>query len=169
MSRSTPWLIAAALTLLPLSQARALCVYHGDLYAETTLAQEFGDSGWVVRGRVVSAEDNWSDGRMGDDEAPWTLYRVQILERFKGEPTVEVSVFTYRDSGGFYMDRGGDGADIGGEYLLFLNPTEPGPDLPIAARDAMIVNYSCGQSRSWLEVPQADRLRLAALAGQAVR
>ena len=149
--------------LLP-SSAHALCEYRGELYARTTIAQEFADSPWVVRGRVVSATDNWSDGSLGDDEEPWTLYRVQVLDRFKGDAPVEVSLFTHRNSGGFYMDRGSQGPDIGGEYLLFLQPASDRPWLPGVARGGTVVAYSCGQSKLWAEVPAAGRGELARLA-----
>lgn len=152
MLRPAPWLIAAGLCLAPLSSAQALCVYRGELYARTTLEQEFADARWVLRGRVIAAVDNWSDGSLGEDEEPWTLYRVQVVERFKGDSPVEVAVFTYRNSGGFYMDGPREGPHIGGEYLLFLQPTGGLRSLPDIARDGTVVNYSCGQSKAWAEV-----------------
>ncbi|MFN3668176.1 MAG: hypothetical protein ACK4VY_02635 [Brevundimonas sp.] len=165
MSPPTPWLIAAALTLTAPSGAHAWCEYRGQLDARTTIAREFADSPWVVRARVVSATDNWTDGSLGADEEPWTLYRVRVVERFKGEPPAEVSVLTFRDSGGFYMDRGARAPDIGGEYLLFLQPTRDSPWLPDAARGGTVVNYSCGRSMRWAETSAADRGELARLAG----
>lgn len=144
--------------------AQALCSYNDELYARTTIAQEFADAPWVIRGRLVSVTESRADG-IGDDEEPWTLYRVRIVQRYKGDPPVEISVFTYRNSGGFYMDRPGEGPDIGGEYLLFLQPTAGLSGLPEAARGGAIVNYSCGQSKPWAEVPTAGRSELAGLAG----
>jgi len=164
MPSPTPWLIAAAVMLTLPSSAQALCVYKGELYARTTIAQEFADSPWVVRARVLSVTDNWADG-VGDDEEPWTLYRVRIVQGFKGDPPTEVSVFTYRDSGGFYMDRPWEGPDIGGEYLLFLRPTGGLSGLPEAARGGTIVNYNCGQSKPWADVSATGRGELARLAG----
>jgi hypothetical protein len=34
------------------SSARALCTYKGQMYAKTTLAEEFADAKWVVRAKV---------------------------------------------------------------------------------------------------------------------
>lgn len=163
MTPPTPWLTVVALALIIPSSVHAACIYKGELDARTTIAREFTDSPWVVRGRVVSAIDNWTDGSLDDDEEPWTLYRVRIVERFKGDPPVEVNVFTFRDSGGFYMDRAWEGTDIGGEYLLFLTPTSGLPWRPEVARGGTVVNYSCGQSRPWAEVPPVGRRELAML------
>lgn len=164
MTSPTRWLIAAALTLIPTSGAHALCIYNGALYASTTIGQEFADSHWVVRGRVVSAVNSWENGATDEGGDPWTVYRVQVEERYKGDPPLEISVFTHRNSGGFYMDRSGEGADIGGEYLLFLRPPNEASSLQNAAREGMVVNYSCGQSKPWSEVSLASRRELMALA-----
>ena len=164
MTSPTPWLIAAALALIIPTSTHAACIYNGELDARTTIAREFTDSDWVVRGRVVSTIDNWADETFADGEEPWTLYRVQIVERFKGDLPVEVNVFTHRNSGGFYMDRPWEGPDIGGEYLLFLRPASGLPSLPDVAMDGMVVNYNCGQSKPWAEVRSAGRSELAMLA-----
>jgi hypothetical protein len=112
----TGWLVRrclAVITALLLgSSAQALCVYHGKLYAKTTIHQEFADSRWVVRAKVVAAETHWSE-----DEASWTIYNLRVLTSFKGRPPAHVNLFTYRDSGGFYLDKG-MANDLGGEYLL---------------------------------------------------
>ncbi|HST37097.1 MAG TPA: hypothetical protein VLK25_10775 [Allosphingosinicella sp.] len=152
-------LIAAFLFLsLPLVPAHAYCEYRGVVNARTTLAQEFRDSRWVVRVRVLSARDNWADV-----EGPWTIYRLQVLHGYKGRVPRRISFFTERNSGGFYMDRASSGPtqhDIGGEYLLFLSPIRPRRGY------RMFVNYPCGQSRPWAEVGVGDRRRLAALSGR---
>lgn len=92
------------------------------------------------------------------------LYQVEVVETFGGTAGSTLTVFTRRDSGGFYMDRA-QKHDVGGEYLLFLNPGDPA-SLPNQARGAMTVNYNCGQSRPWREVSAADRRTLAQLRGR---
>ncbi len=106
------------------SSADALCVYNGVENARTTLAQEYADSTWVVRAKVLAAHDHWSN-----TAESWTTYRILVGHSYKGHPRPEFAFFTYRDSGGFYLDRSGQplpkGHDIGEEYLLFLNPNVP--------------------------------------------
>ena len=161
MSRLTPWLIAAGLSLTSLSAAQAHCEYDGELNAHTTLAQEFDNARQAARVRVLSAKSSWPDN--GRDE-PSTLYEVEVLETFKGPLEGRLTVFTFRNSGGFYMDRGAE-PDIGGEYLLFLDPAPAWA--PAAARGATVVHYSCGQSRRWDEVEPAAREALQRLRRQA--
>jgi len=49
------WLLGAtALTAMP-SPADALCIHNGELYAKTTLEQEYREARWGVRARVLSA------------------------------------------------------------------------------------------------------------------
>lgn len=153
------WRMLAAMTLAGLaSPAAALCVYKGELYARTTVAQEFADARWVARVRVLSAQSDLSG-----EVAPWTVYRLEVVQAFKGAPARELTMFTWRDSGGFYLDRGPE-PDIGGEYLLFLNPLRAARDQPAAASGATQVNYSCGRSGLWSEVSQAEQMRLWSLA-----
>lgn len=47
-----------------------------------------------------------SAGYHSTDGDSWTLYTVRMLDRFKGPPTGNIRAFTYRDSGGFYLDKG---------------------------------------------------------------
>jgi hypothetical protein len=144
-------------------EAQALCTYDGVDNAKTTLAQEFRDSKWVVRARVVSAADHLSD-----TTESWTTYRLELRRVFKGRPPARLRFFTYRDSGGFYMDRPWvnlpPGHDIGGEYLLFLDPIPPYRGRPAAAKGSVFVNYNCGQSRAWSAVDHPALSLLAALA-----
>ncbi len=155
---------AAALLggFLAAPSAHALCIYNGEDNAKTTISQEFKDSKWVVRAKVVAANDHFPDE--GDS---WTLYRLEVEHAYTGQPPHQLRFFTVRDSGGFYMDKAWvdlpAGHDIGGEYLLFLNPWEPRPDLPKVARGAVFVNDSCGVSGPWTEVSSADRKRRSAL------
>ena len=145
------------------SPAHGLCIYHGVDNAKTTLAQEFRDSRWVVRAKVLSARDRWLD--QGDS---WTTYELEVVRDYKGAPPKRLRFFTYRDSGGFYMDRPWvdlpAGHDIGGEYLLFLDPFPAQRGAPRAAKGAVFVNYTCGVSRRWAEVRQSDRRLLVRLA-----
>ena len=152
----------AALALSCASPAHALCIYKGQDNAKTTIAQEFEDSKWVIRAKVVAAKDHFSD-----EDDSWTLYKIEVRRAYKGQPPEQLSFFTTRDSGGFYMDKAWvrlpDGHDIGGEYLLFLNPWPARKDLPPQAKGAVFVNYNCGVSGPWAEVPLRDRERLSAL------
>lgn len=139
------------------SSAHALCSYNGELYARTTVSQEFRDSQWVVRARVLSATDHFTEG-----QPPWTEYQLEVQHAYKGGPPRRLRFFTFRDSGGFYLDRGRD-HDIGGEYLLFLNPTPDFPEIPAAARGTASVNYSCGVSGPWSSLTAGSRAELAQL------
>jgi len=153
--------IAALAVLLAPHAACALCIYKGEDNAKTTIDREFKDSKWVVKAKVLTARDHASE-----DES-WTIYRIEVLHAFKGNPATRLRFFTYRDSGGFYMDRPREslpsGHDIGGDYLLFLNPVRAHDGFPSAARGAVLVNYSCGLSGPWARVAQSDRSQLSAL------
>ena len=148
--------IATAVLLLGAAlPAHALCIYNGVDNAKTNIAQEFRDSKWVVKVQVVAADNHWSD-----EDDSWTLYHVKTLRSFKGQAPPHLDVFTYRDSGGFYLDKGMSN-DLGGEYLLFLSPATQ--KLPRIARGALEVNYSCGQSGPWaqLSASQLGELKAA--------
>jgi hypothetical protein len=149
--------ICLLLALQLTQQASAFCIYHGKMNAKTTVRQEFADSRWVVLAKVTNADYHWADE--GDS---WTIYHLQVLTRFKGNPPVNIELLTYRDSGGFYLDKGTN-PDLGGEYLLFLDPISPPPPIPAAAHGATEVNYSCGQSKEWSKVTAADRSELTRL------
>ena len=148
--------LAICILLAVASPSYGLCSYNGQLYAKTTLSREFVDSRWVVRAKVIAADDHWSD-----EEDSWTIYRLEVLTAFKGTPPSRISLFTYRDSGGFYLDKGMT-HDVGGEYLLFLN-TKFKQTLPAKAKGATEVNYACGQSRPWSDVSIGDETRLTEL------
>ena len=98
------------------SPADALCIHNGELYAKTTLEQEYREARWVVRARVLSAR-SWEDR-----EGNGTVYRLQVVHRFKGDLPAQFAFSTERNSGGFYLDNDSGGPDVGGEYLLFLVP-----------------------------------------------
>lgn len=51
-----------------------------------------------------------------------TVYRLQVVHRFKGDLPEQFAFSTERNSGGFYLDNDSGGPDVGGEYLLFLVP-----------------------------------------------
>jgi hypothetical protein len=147
-------------------QSETLCNYRGEADARLTIGQEFYDSRWVVRARVVSATDGVVEAGSADAGSPYTVYDLQVLEVFKGRPSRRIRYFTMRSSGGFPLDRRGQpqpAHDIGGEWLLFLNRIDSFPGRPAAARDAVFVNYNCGQSRGWRDVSSAARLVLSAL------
>lgn len=150
-------LVALAAT----APAHALCFYtKADFYAGkdrsyTTVPQEFRDAKWVVRAKVLSAVYHQADGRTDS----WTLYRLRILQTLKGRPVTALRLFTYRDSGGFYLDKG-NGPDLGTDYLLFLVP--PSQTLPPGLGRVTQINFNCGQSKPWRETSAADRAWLAA-------
>ena len=150
-------LFAFAAMLAVSQPAHALCSYKGELYAKTTLEQEYADAPWVVRARVLSASD-WHGAEDGG-----TLYRLEVIQSFKGALSRTFSFSTERNSGGFYLDRGAK-PDSGGEYLLFLTDIPPNSAVPAPVRGALVINYSCGQSRPWGEISEQERLRLADLA-----
>jgi hypothetical protein len=150
------WLVALALTLSA-SSANALCIYKGNLYAKTTLAQEFEDSSIVIRGKVLSELrryfSNEKDGDLG------VLNQIRVEQVFKGKAPAVVRYYTAVNSGGFYLDKGED-------YLLFLNPIARIEWKKVAPR-AMLVNYNCGQSRLWAQIPGNDKTLLNALSERA--
>jgi hypothetical protein len=157
----------AALLLIPADSAEALCIYRGVDNARTSIRQEYADSRWVVRARVLSAANGVVEAGKPDAGTRWTTYRLQVIHSYKGQPPRQIRFFTMRSSGGFYMDRPWvplpRAHDIGGEYLLFLNPMLPHRGQPRAERGAASVNYNCGQSRPWREVSAASRRLLASL------
>jgi hypothetical protein len=150
------------------SPAYSLCNYSGVDNAKTTIEQEYRDSRWVVRARVLSAVDGVVEPGNPDAGLEWTSYQLAIVKVYKGHPGTRIKFFTERDSGGFYMDRPWvplpRGHDIGGEYLLFLVPFADDGERPKASVGATFVNYSCGQSKSWSEVSGSSRRLLEHLA-----
>ncbi len=105
-----------------------------------------------------SADYHWSD----EDES-WTLYRLKVVQSFKGNLPQRFTFFTMRNSGGFYMDGKGGAPDPDGDYLLFLTP-RPWPRTdPPAAKGALWVNYNCGQSKPWSQVTRKEVAQLRAL------
>ena len=167
-----PWLHIgfAALLLIPTASAEALCIYRGVDNARTSVRQEYADARWVVRARVLSATNGVVEAGKPDAGMHWTTYQLQVIHSYKGDPPPQIRFFTMRNSGGFYMDRPWvplpRGHDIGGEYLLFLNPIAPYQGQPRAARGASFVNYNCGQSRPWTEVSAASRRLLISLSAR---
>lgn len=145
------------LALIAAWPANALCTYRGMDNAKTTPEQEFRDSRWVVRAQVVSADYHWSN-----EGESWTLYRLKVVQSYKGNLPNRFTFFTERNSGGFYMDRDGAVPDMDGDYLLFLTRFPRTTDPP-AARGALWVNYNCGQSKPWAEVSNDDLRKLRSL------
>lgn len=147
----------AAFTIVAVSvalaaPARALCRYNGIDGAQTRVEDELRGSQLVVRAWVESADYHWSG--IGPS---WTVYRLRVVEAFKGKPPNDLKLFTYRDSGGFYLDSDGTIPDLDNDYVLFLVPVDQGKATPEAARDTFRINYSCGQSKRWSEVSAAAR------------
>lgn len=116
-----------------------------------TFQQEFREADVVVRSRKVSEINAWDDepgrafkSRWGEG-GPVVLYRLNVMETFKGSPGPRIHFFQERNSGAYYLDADQD-------YLLFLNYIRPSPGRPTAARGAMYVRYACGQSMPWTKV-----------------
>jgi len=165
-----PRMAFGALLLTLTASAEALCTYRGVNNARTSIGQEYADAHWVIRARVLSATNGVVEAGKPDAGMPWTTYRLQVIHAYKGQPPQQITFFTQRNSGGFYMDRPWvplpQGHDIGGEYLLFLNPIRPYRGQPRAERGTAFVNYNCGQSRPWREVSAASRRLLASLSAR---
>ena len=138
MQRASLFAIGAMLSLP--QPAFALCSYRGELYAQTTIDQEYSDAPWVVRARLLSASD-WQEA----DERG-TVYRLEVVQLFKGSLPATFSFATERNSGGFYLDRG-TRPDIGGEYLLFLILGARWSPPSASVANALAINYNWGQSR----------------------
>lgn len=143
--------------MLPATPVAAFCSYRNTLYYKTTLAEEFRDARWVVKAKVEAADDHWANS--GDS---WTIYKVRVLTRYKGPPARTLRLFTFRDSGGFYLDKGMV-PNLDADYLLFLDPATQ--TLPRGVRGVVEVNYECGQSKSWTEMSPVQRRALTQLAG----
>lgn len=143
-------LLPVAALLVSGTPAHALCVYHGELYAKSTLAGELAESSLVVKATVIG--DQWMRP-WGDSGEAGSLYTLRVQQTFKGASTQTITFFTERNSGAFYLDKGET-------YLLFLRPYGSATWRPHVG-DAYGVNYNCGQSGPWDEVPVSDRGRLA--------
>jgi len=142
-------LLAAAALLVSAAPAHALCVYRGDLYGQSTLQGELAESRRVVKATVI---DERPMQPWGEDGEVGSLYTLRVEQTFKGAPTPTIAVFTERNSGGFYLDTGET-------YLLFLTDSHR-PIWRPHVGNAFRVNYNCGQSRPWIDIPAADRARL---------
>lgn len=149
---------AVCLAAMAHSPAQALC-------SGASVAQEFREADVVVRVRMVSEINAWTDepsvaylARWGTG-GPVVLYGLRVQEVFKGAPGPRIRLFEERNSGAFYLD-------VDRDYLLFLNYHRPSPDRPDEARGGMYVRYACGQSKPWDEVRPAD---LAAVRAQSAR
>jgi len=94
------------------SGAHFYCSYNGELYAKTTLAQEFRDASLVVRVNVLSSKQI---SIPGPDEDVGVLNRIKVAQIFKGKSPTILIYYSRLDSGGFYLD-------VGTDYLLFLDP-----------------------------------------------
>lgn len=152
--------LVAGLLMCVSAPASALCIYAGKDNVKTTIEQEFSDSQWVVRAHVEAADYHWSDA--GES---WTVYHLRVVTTFKGLLSKRLSLFTFRDSGGFYLDAAGAGAgpDFDHDYLLFLSPMTYRKSDPAASRSAVWINYNCGQSKEWSELGRGDQERLQRL------
>lgn len=140
---------------LPVQPAIALC-------STASLEEDYREADVVVRARVVA------ETRVADDEStpafrarwgdysPVTLHRMRVLQVFKGKPGPNINLFEEVSSGRY-------GVDLGEEYLLFFTYYRPFPGRGTAARGAMYVKHTCGQTKPWKEVQPAELARLRLL------
>lgn len=142
-------LLAVAALLVSAAPAHALCSYHGELYGKSTLQRELDESPLVVKATVI--DERWMQP-WGENGEAGSLYTLRVDQAFKGNTAQTITYFTERNSGGFYLDNGQT-------YLLFLSASHRTIWRPHVG-NAYRVNYNCGQSRPWAEVPAADRARL---------
>jgi len=144
-----------ALLAVSAAPASALC-------SGAPLQQEFREADVVVRATLVGELNVWDDEPSKSFQAQWgngapiVLYRLKVVETFKGKPGSRIRFFEERNSGAFYLD-------VDKEYLLFLNRVRPYRGRPSAAAGAMEVRYACGQSKPWKEVPVTTRRKLRSL------
>lgn len=130
-----------------------------------TLQHEFREAEVIVRARLISEVNAWDDAPSAAYRAQWgnggpvVLYGLKVIEVFKGQPGQRIAFFEERNSGAFYLDANGD-------YLLFLNYIRPYPGRPAAARGAMDVRYTCGQSKLWSDLQTRDLNALRRLGGK---
>lgn len=129
------------------SPAAALC-------SGASVEREFGEADLVIRARLVSETNSWSDDPSPRYRAHWgeasaVLYGLRVSETFKGSAPARINLFQERNSGAFYLDPDRD-------YLLFLNRIPAWPGRPLVAAGAYYVRYACGQSKRWDEVRPAD-------------
>lgn len=150
--------VAICLTFVVQSPAQALC-------SGASVAQEFREADVVVRVRMVSELNTWTDEPSAAYQARWetggpvVLYGLRVQEIFKGVPGPRIRFFQERNSGAFYLD-------VDKDYLLFLNYHRPSPHRPDEARGGMYVRYACGQSKPWEEVRPADLEAVRALSSR---
>lgn len=150
--------LAVALLALLASPARAVC-------SGASLEQEYREADLVVRARLVAESSVWDDEPSAASRAQWgdyypvRLYRLRVLERFKGSPGPRIILFQEVTSGRFDIDRDKD-------YLLFLNYSRPSRGRPSAARGATYVRHACGQSKPASEVPARDLAGLRAMSSR---
>lgn len=148
-NRTAVFAFATAVSVVFLATpAQAVCEYHGNLYAKTTVAQEFQDSELVVRAQVVSKHD------YEDADGYAVRYRLRLKEQFKGNATDVIWLDSRRDSGGFYLEGADGKLDRGVDRLLFLNAM---PSTSGKTNSYFQLNYSCGQSKTWSEVSADER------------
>lgn len=145
----------ALVLLLPAMPAAAICSGAG-------LEREFREADLVVHARLVAATRVWDDEPSAAVRARWgdsghvLLYRLRVLDRFKGSPGSAIALFQEVDSGRFEID-------VDKDYLLFLNYIPPSRQRPTAARGATYVRHACGQSRPWNELTPAILTQLHGL------
>jgi hypothetical protein len=149
-------LIVAALNMA--APAQALC-------SGESMAREFWEADRIVRARLVSQIQAWSDEPSAAYRAQWgdgayaSLYEFRVSEGFNGTRGGMARLFQEHNSGQFPID-------IDKDYLLFLHNIEPSPGMPAIARGATYVRYTCGQSKPWDEVHAPDLAELRRLAGK---
>jgi|SRR5579859_2031794 len=158
MSQAPVLIFAAVMALIMASRADALC-------SGASVSQEFREADLVIRTRLNSEVNIWSDEPSKAYQAKWgdggpvVLYGLHVEKVYKGSPRPAVRFFEERNIGAFYLDPDKD-------YLLFLNRRVPDQSQPLAARGAFYVRYACGQSKLWSQVQLRDLTELGKLSGR---
>jgi len=145
-------------SLLLSAPAHAVCT-------TATLERDYRDADVVVHA-LVTAETFVADdeitpafrARWGD-YSPVTLHRLRVIEIFKGRPGPTINLFETVDSGRF-------GVELGADYLLFFSYHRPYRGRGSAARGAMYIRHTCGQTKRWKAVTPAEAAKVRALARQ---
>ena len=151
--------VAMTLAMGAATQAEAVCMYRGVLYAKSTITGEFRESSLVIKGTVI---ENYEVETTQEENAidDYVIARIRVDAVMKGDVGREVLLISRRNSGGFYIDPGV-------QYLLFLDPpvragwskgyrrhqVAPLQTLP----RPRYVNNACGQSVPWAEVSPEKR------------
>lgn len=106
------------------------------VYRNPSVPIEFKEAASVITGRVLAGRNISTPD--DPDGFAWTVYTVQVLETFKGQPQQTIRLLSENSSARFDMD-------IGGTYLLFVSHS---PIVEMAGQEQLPADYvdDCGNS-----------------------